>query len=336
MLGIGRTERGQLGRIGTIETSYIEVLPASLNVVSVAAGADHALALTSTGEVYGFGSNIFGQSTSGDGLPVLIAGLPQIKQIACGAYSSYALGISGNFYSWGRNNVGQLGCWDLQNKSAPVEVTLPSKGVKVAAGADHVLFLCKNIARPIYGAGSNGWGQLAQADLATPMMSPIFVDEYWPYLDIAVGGFSSFALGDTSFYSWGKNDRSQLSGYHAIQRFKQNIGQVISGQYKLREAAAGYQHTMFLNRDGELYLAGDNTKNQLGERRKFAGSNTSSYRWTFERAPVYQDIKEIAAGPFSSMVKKMDGSVVVWGEGINGETMESSQIIFPADWALPD
>lgn len=330
VLGIGRTERGQLGRIGTIETSAIEVLPASLNVVSVAAGADHAIALTSTGEVYGFGSNIFGQSTSVDGLPVLIAGLPPIQQIACGAYSSYALGVNGNVFSWGRNNAGQLGCGDLQNKCAPVEVILPYKGVKIAGGADHVLFLCKNLDRNIYGSGSNGWGQLGQSNFATPIISPILLGPNYVYLDISAGGFLSFSLNDSIFYSWGRNDRGQLASSPTTTKYN-TLGSFADSAIFLREVVAGYQHVMVLNQDGLLYIVGDNTKNQLGERRKFSSSNTASFRWRYERALVYQDIKEIAAGPFSSMVKKMDGSVVVWGEGINGQAMENSEVIFEAD-----
>lgn len=85
------------------------------DVVSVAAGGAHALALTSQGQVYAFGSNTYGQLGRGfasTGLQSLDAAKVQapfwqggvlsgIQAISAGQHHNLALSKSGTVYSWG-------------------------------------------------------------------------------------------------------------------------------------------------------------------------------------------------------------------------------------------
>nr|WP_243848893.1 hypothetical protein [Lysinibacter cavernae] len=78
-------------------------VPSSLSgqsIQSVAAGAWHALALTSAGKVVAWGSNAVAQAT----VPAALAPLT-VRQIAAGYNKSLALTSTGRVYSWGEYEV---------------------------------------------------------------------------------------------------------------------------------------------------------------------------------------------------------------------------------------
>ncbi|NQX01971.1 putative Ig domain-containing protein, partial [bacterium] len=80
-------------------TSVPGPIPQTLaNVVRVAAGTSHCLALLNNGTVSGWGNNSYGQTT-------IPAGLTNIVAIAAGESFSLALKSDGSVYGWGRNPV---------------------------------------------------------------------------------------------------------------------------------------------------------------------------------------------------------------------------------------
>lgn len=73
------------------------------NVVSVAAGFDHAMALNDKGELICWGSNRMGQSK----IPGEVK-RKKIKQIEAGYQMSYVLTENGNVYYWGNENLNDV------------------------------------------------------------------------------------------------------------------------------------------------------------------------------------------------------------------------------------
>src|SRR5439155_517116 len=110
--GWGRNDSGQA------------TVPAGLsNVVGIAAGLYHSLALRSDGTVAAWGNNTFGQAT-------VPAGLDNVVAIDAGHDHSLALQGDGTVVAWGNNTVGQ----------ATVPAGLGNV-VAVAAGNGHSLAL---------------------------------------------------------------------------------------------------------------------------------------------------------------------------------------------------
>src|SRR5690348_3742286 len=127
VVGFGYNGLGQLGNpinSGT-RTANPAPLPVALpgqagQVAEIAVGLFHSLALTSSGQLYAFGYNKWGQlgNTSGTGtenanpVPALVT-LPgqtgHVTQIAAGAFHSLALTSSGQLYAFGSNKYGELG-----------------------------------------------------------------------------------------------------------------------------------------------------------------------------------------------------------------------------------
>ena len=64
------------------------------NVVAIAAGGDHSLALTAEGRVVAWGDNDYGQTNVPSGLSNVVA-------IAAGEYHSLALTAEGRVVAWG-------------------------------------------------------------------------------------------------------------------------------------------------------------------------------------------------------------------------------------------
>ena len=160
LYAFGENGYGQLGNAtnnGTVKANPMPALVtlpgASGPVTQIAAGYDHSLALTSSGQLYAFGKNLFGQlgnatnngTVKANPTPALVT-LPgasgPVTQVAAGFYFSLALTSSGQLYAFGENYVGQLG--NATNNGTnnpnptPALVTLPGASgpvTQIAAGA---------------------------------------------------------------------------------------------------------------------------------------------------------------------------------------------------------
>ncbi|XP_052871929.1 probable E3 ubiquitin-protein ligase HERC4 isoform X2 [Anopheles cruzii] len=140
---------------------------AAKQVVQIASGQYHCLALTNNGELYAWGSNAYGQLGVGTtnekvAIPTLVvslAGVP-IAFIACGGNHSFAVSKSGAIFGWGKNTFGQLGLNDLNSRSFPTQLrTLRSLGVRyVSCGDDFSVFLTAG--GGVFTCGAGSFGQL--------------------------------------------------------------------------------------------------------------------------------------------------------------------------------
>jgi hypothetical protein len=174
---------GQLGSPTSNGTSEPNPTPtqvtlpgASGPVTQIAAGALHSLALTSTGQLYAFGENDFGQlgitanvaTYEPNPSPTLVT-LPgasgPVTQIAAGGYHSLAVTSSGQLYAFGENAFGQLGITANVGTSepnpSPTLVSLPGASgpvTQMAAGALHSLAVTSS--GQLYAFGANEFGQL--------------------------------------------------------------------------------------------------------------------------------------------------------------------------------
>ncbi|THC87137.1 hypothetical protein EYZ11_013417 [Aspergillus tanneri] len=94
------------------------LIPGLNNVTKLAAGAQHVLALTSTGSVFSWGNNEQYQlgrrrASRSRGVHPLLpdqSAIPRgITAIGAGLYHSFAIHKNGDVYGWGSNNFGQTG-----------------------------------------------------------------------------------------------------------------------------------------------------------------------------------------------------------------------------------
>uniref|UniRef100_A0A8B9QC21 HECT-type E3 ubiquitin transferase n=1 Tax=Apteryx owenii TaxID=8824 RepID=A0A8B9QC21_APTOW len=166
----GLATDGQLGLPGTEECIRVPRLKNNLSeiqIVQVACGYYHSLALSKGSEVFSWGQNKYGQlglgyeykkQTSPHVIKSLL-GIP-FAQIAAGGAHSFVLTLSGAIFGWGRNKFGQLGLNDDNDRYVPtlLKSLRTQKVVHICCGEDHTAALTKEGGVFTFGAG--GYGQL--------------------------------------------------------------------------------------------------------------------------------------------------------------------------------
>lgn len=129
-------------------------------IVDIAAGTDHALALTDEGHVYSWGDGkqfqlgrrIMERRKTNGLVPERLA-LRNIVHIASGAYHSFALNDKNELFVWGCNNFKQTGLSEEYGGRAPDVIESPTKldtftndltVKRVDAGEHHSVVLLSN------------------------------------------------------------------------------------------------------------------------------------------------------------------------------------------------
>ncbi len=202
-------------------TSYDQPVPSPIsgvsNVVSVAAGSQHALALRTDGTVWAWGDDSYGQLGVGGlpwgttNVPIRSLVLTQIVAIAAGQYHSVALDKNGTVWTWGAGDSGRLGNGGTTNITVPASVTGISNVIAIAAGGLHTIALTAN--KTVWTWGNNNLGQLGLGVDDQYETTPGQVSELSNVVAIA-GGYA-FTLAVTSngqVYAWGDNGNGEL-GY---------------------------------------------------------------------------------------------------------------------------
>ena len=122
------------------------------NIIQVAAGAYHNLALAKDGTVWAWGYGSHGELgnriMSNSSLPVKVIGVSDVVSIAAGYYNSFAVRKDGTVWSWGYNNYGQLGLGNDTSRTTAQQVLGGASGsqyltdiVEVKAATMHTLAL---------------------------------------------------------------------------------------------------------------------------------------------------------------------------------------------------
>jgi hypothetical protein len=216
--GWGYNGEGQLGDGTVTSRSGYGDIGVGDDVVQVAAGSGHGLALRSDGTVWAWGSNGAGElgdgTTTSRSTPVRVTGLSGVTQVAACGYFSVALRSDGTVWAWGDNRGGQLGRGTASNHEVtPARVRGLARVTKISAGGSFVLALRSD--GSVRAWGDNRRGQLGNGTTASSPV-PVKVAGLSSVTGISAGFDASIATrasgisAITSVWTWGGNDRGQL------------------------------------------------------------------------------------------------------------------------------
>ncbi len=135
----GRNSQGQLGSPTTEEqcaqgnfsggacSSTPTLVSGSHSFVAVAAGLTHACGVTTDGNAYCWGANMFGARGNGSlgvssSVPELVLGGLAFASVSAGDLHSCGETTDGQLYCWGLNDRGQLGTGNLNIGLSPLAV----------------------------------------------------------------------------------------------------------------------------------------------------------------------------------------------------------------------
>jgi alpha-tubulin suppressor-like RCC1 family protein len=315
---------------GTIESSNVPVAVSGLSeVVEVAAGPVHSLALAKNGTVWAWGSNLVGAlgngTTTDSTVPVQVSGLSEAVAIAAGEQSSYAVLKNGTVMAWGFNLDGALGDGSFEGPEScpptypcsrvPLKVSGLSEVAAIAADEGHVLALLKN--GTVKAWGVNRWGQLGNGHTENTA-APVAVSGLSEVAGIGVGRLHSLAvLKSGAVEAWGSNEQGQLgdgttSGPETCLALPCSTKPVaVSGLSEVSAVAGGGAHSLALLKNHTVKAWGRNESGELGD-----GTTTNS------SVPVpvsgLSEAAGIAGGEGDSFARLTSGKAVGWGGNSEG------------------
>ena len=343
-LGWGANSSGQLGT-GNLNPSTTPTpvqVPAdltgvlsSLTLIHTAVGYNHSLGITTSGEVYAWGDNIYGQLGAGQPggasdvpVQVQLPGNAIAVQVAAGQWHSLALTADGRVFAWGRNNSGQLGQGPSgpTQSATPLQVTgLPATINTISTTNLHNLALAGS---DLYGWGDNTWGEIGDGTSNNTRPTPVLVATELGtgggIFAVAAGGTHSIAANrDCDLYAWGYNYYGQLgtgdSGPGADLATPTQLA--LPAPYtdaRVKTVAAGLTHSLVLTTDGEVLAAGNNSNGQLGT------GSTGAIGTPFapiatNTLPAGTTFGTIAGGHVHSLAATPTGTGYAWGSNAQGQ-----------------
>ncbi len=328
-------------------------------VSAIAAGATHAVALSSDGLAFAWGANAFGQlgdnSTIQRLVPVAVTATGALSgkvltQASAESSATFVVSTSGELFAWGA--ASRRGDGSVVQSQVPVSVSaissLASKTVTaVSSGLEHSFAITSD--KQVYSFGLNSNGQLGTGDFVdalfpTPinLVGSLFSKSYStaaaavgvqaPAFVAGGAGFSIAAASDGTIHTWGENTYGQ-HGRTAQPLYQTPPTTLLSkalGGKKLVQVAAGPTHTVALADDGLLYAAGRNDYGQLGL------GYTGGYLNEFQQIPMTglllnKTIVAVGVGQSHTTVLTASGDVLSWGSNSvgqlgNGSALTSSNV----------
>lgn len=181
---------------------------ANAHPVSSSSGVSHTCAIMSSGALYCWGDNFYGQlgdgTQTGRSTPLRVGTDSDWTQLSVGSDHTCGIRTGGKLYCWGSNTHGQLGDGTQGIRTTLVQVMPERTWDAVSAGESHN---CALSGADLFCWGSNDAGQVGEASLAD-QWSPVQVPGSWS--QISAGARHSCALRGTDAYCWGDNQYSQL------------------------------------------------------------------------------------------------------------------------------
>ncbi|MBI5547053.1 MAG: hypothetical protein HY901_24500 [Deltaproteobacteria bacterium] len=300
----GANGHGQLGTDSTFPRTSPTRVAGLPTVIGVATGseANHSLAVTEDGTVWGWGDLSFGKladltpdylcpNCRATPAPIISSPIPipPMDAVAVGASHSLALATDGTVWAWGDNSLGQAGgAGSPTHHARPVQVPRPLPGVGPLSGI----------------------------------------------VAIAAGGTHSLAVDRFGYaYAWGDNSSGQLGAptSETCDGVPCSRTPVLAGVTVFpppafvgyESVAAGAAHSLALTKLGEVVSWGDNSAGQLGDGTLVGGSTPVCVGGSGESslppgascgaARLLKGVKTLAAGGRHSIALLHDGSVRVWG-----------------------
>ena len=304
----GDNSEGQLGDGTTIDNKNMPTMVLDLyNIVLIASGWYHGLAMKDDGSIWSWGYNKYGQLGDGTTIdklnPTLIPDFNNVKALDGGWYHSVVLKEDGTVWTFGNNGNGTLGTGSTTIEVKPVKISSLNNVKNITVGMGHSFALKED--GSVWGWGWNNYGKLGDGTI-NDKHRPTEIFSFNNAQILVAAPHNSFAIKkDGTLWSCGYNVYGEL-GNGKDQNQHKPIQ--ISGPNNVSTLTAGFAHSLFLKEDGTVWGCGYNFFGQTGIR-----SRLNKYK--IEKIQSLNNVIDIVAGDYHSFALTKDG--LIWAGGAN-------------------
>ncbi|GBG29572.1 E3 ubiquitin-protein ligase HERC2 [Hondaea fermentalgiana] len=256
-------------------------IPSFVTRLCCSNGSEHILAITSSGHLYGWGFNQYGQLGLGHKYekiyaPCRVEGALRDKRVTLAATSyshSLILTSDGTIYAFGLNTRGQLGIgstadmWTLPQRLNHLADL--GRASSMACGVEHSAVVMED--GSLYTFGRNDFGQLGIDDPAKHLSAlPIQVEDGLSKLRslhceaVACGYYFTVVIADGTLHAFGINDFGQLGLGHNYEVFAPVPVLWDSGDDRFVSVTCGTGHSLAATTYGRIIAWGRNKDGGLG------------------------------------------------------------------------
>lgn len=286
------------------------------DVVSIACGNAHALAVKSDGTVWGWGMNAFGQLGLGSSSgfmyeePVQVPGISNAKSVSSRAINSAVVLGNGDVLAWG---TGALGNGTLSGDITRTPVRVSISGVDaVSVGESFCVALKQD--KTVW-----AWGHSQRIGDGTgdAALTPVQVLGLSDVTAISAGALHAMALkNDGTVWIWGQNPDGILGLGDTATRY---IPAQVPGLSNIKSISAGEGYSLAVDGNGNVWAWGSNSNGELGD-----GSTTLRTTPVMVKSgpsTFLSGIKSVVAGKERqvSLAVGVDGTLWAWGTNEHGQ-----------------
>ncbi|SDF55600.1 Alpha-tubulin suppressor, partial [Paenibacillus sp. cl6col] len=278
---------GQLGSKEEKATIAVKIEKLE-NIMDVAVGSDHILALARDGSVWSWGHSYYGQL--GDErrryfpsypTPEKIPNLDSVVAVAASGTISIALKKDGSVWTWGGAASGTS---HIPTKSSFTGISAISSWKNSSWQSSDIIALRSD--GTVFGSGG---AQIKDIDEVVAISQGY--------------GFSLALRKDGTVWSWGGNYSGQLGDGTTTNRVQPGQVKELSEVIAIK---AGESHAIAIKKDGSVWVWGDNQQGQLGI------GNKQTQLLPVKLTGIQAEM--VAGGASHSVSLQQDGTVWSWGK----------------------
>ena len=286
----------------------------ALTFAQVSAGAVHTCGVTTSGQLYCWGWNAYGQlgdgTTENHAIPTLVAGGLLFRQVSAGGSHTCAVTAENRAYCWGDNSYGAVGDGTtVETRLTPVPVVGNRAFRQISVGLTRTCALTTSTTKKIYCWGE---GILGNGSGYTRSIVPQLVSGERTYRQVSVGWTHTCAVSTTyQVLCWGDNTYGQL-GNGSSKDFAAVNPVAVAGALQYLQVSAGHAHTCAVTTTEKAYCWGYGRFGQVGD-------GTRYNRFRPKAVAGGLNIERVSAGFYHTCGETAGNRAYCWGSNVDGQ-----------------